>query len=220
MFKRKLTESDWLLLAANLAPIAGVLFAGWDPYQVFLAYCLETMVIGFLTLVKLGVASAFRKKTDPQPEVAGKPAGGIGFMLFFLVHYGLFVVIQTSLFLGAADVVEDSTFPFFKFMSNPAAYVTQQGWLVLVIFALCYAFEQLFSYFREKEFLTQPMVQMMFEPYIRIFIQQITVILGGFALGFGAGTMFIMVFAAAKIFFTVFLDYKGAMDKFKALAQK
>ena len=220
MFKRKLTVSDQVLLAANLVPIAGVLFASWDATQVFLAYCLETIVIGFLTLIKLGVASAFRKKTDPQPEVAGKPAGGIGFMLFFLAHYGMFVVIQISLFLGAADIVEDSAFPFFKFMSNPSAYVTQQGWLMLVIFALCYAFEQLYTYFRDQEYLNKPILQMMFEPYVRIFIQQITVILGGFALGFGAGTVFILVFAAVKIFFTVFLDYKGAMDKFKALAQK
>lgn len=220
MFKRKLTTSDQVLLAANLVPIAGVLFANWDPKQVFLVYCLETIVIGLLTLIKLGVAAAFRKKEDQPKKPAEKQSGGLSIMLFFLVHYGLFVTIQTSLFLSAADMGKDSPFPFYRLVTDPNAFLSRQGWLMLLIFALCYAFEQLHSYFRDKEYLTKPVIQMMFEPYLRIFIQQITVILGGFVLGFGAGLLFILIFAVAKIYFTVFLDFRGAMSRFRALAQK
>ena len=47
----------------------------------------------------------------------------------------------------------------------------------------------------------------MFQPYGRIFIQQVTVILGSMFLSFGAGTVFILIFAAIKIFFEIFIDF-------------
>ena len=53
----------------------------------------------------------------------------------------------------------------------------------------------------------------MFEPYMRIFIQQFTVILGAFVLVFNADKIFILIFAAVKIFFTVFINYEDALNK-------
>jgi uncharacterized membrane protein len=47
----------------------------------------------------------------------------------------------------------------------------------------------------------------MFQPYGRIFIQQVTVILGSMFLSFGAGKIFILVFALIKIFFEVIVDF-------------
>ena len=53
----------------------------------------------------------------------------------------------------------------------------------------------------------------MFQPYGRIFIQQVTVILGSMFLSFGAGKIFILVFAAIKIFFEVFIDFENLIKK-------
>jgi hypothetical protein len=47
----------------------------------------------------------------------------------------------------------------------------------------------------------------MFQPYGRIFVQQVTVILGSMFLSFGAGKVFILVFALIKIFFEVIVDF-------------
>ena len=57
------------------------------------------------------------------------------------------------------------------------------------------------------------MMQLMFQPYGRIFIQQFTVILGSMFLTFGAGKIFILVFAAVKIYFEVFVNYDGILNK-------
>ena len=57
------------------------------------------------------------------------------------------------------------------------------------------------------------MMQLMFQPYGRIFIQQVTVILGSMFLSFGAGKFFIFIFAAVKIFFEVFINYDGILNK-------
>jgi hypothetical protein len=57
------------------------------------------------------------------------------------------------------------------------------------------------------------MMQIMFEPYGRIFIQQFTVILGSMLLTFGGGKGFIVVFAAAKLFFDLYVDFNKIISK-------
>jgi len=63
MFKRTLTQSDIFLIAANLLPVVGVWFFGWNPKEVFIVYCLETIILGFYNLVKMAFITAV-KKTD------------------------------------------------------------------------------------------------------------------------------------------------------------
>ena len=56
----------------------------------------------------------------------------------------------------------------------------------------------------------------MFEPYLRIFVQQFVVIIGSFFLTFGAGKIFILVFVLVKIFFELFVNF----NRLLALAEK
>jgi hypothetical protein len=51
------------------------------------------------------------------------------------------------------------------------------------------------------------MGRLMFEPYMRIFVQQFVVILGSIFLSFGAGKVFVLVFVIVKIFFELFFDF-------------
>lgn len=53
----------------------------------------------------------------------------------------------------------------------------------------------------------------MLEPYMRIFVQPFTVILGTFILIFNAGKIFILIFAVVKIFFTVIVNYEDTLNK-------
>jgi hypothetical protein len=62
MIKRKLTEADWFLILINLLPVYGVWFEGWSAKEVYLVYCIETIIIGFFTLTKLGIVTVIRKK--------------------------------------------------------------------------------------------------------------------------------------------------------------
>lgn len=56
----------------------------------------------------------------------------------------------------------------------------------------------------------------MFEPYLRIFVQQFVVIIGSFFLTFGAGKIFILVFVLVKIFFELFVNF----NRLLAFAEK
>jgi hypothetical protein len=52
----------------------------------------------------------------------------------------------------------------------------------------------------------------MFEPYMRIFVQQVVVILGSIFLSFGAGKVFILIFIVVKIFFELFVNFGRFLD--------
>ena len=214
MIKRKLTEADWFLIIVNLLPVYGVWLEGWNAKEVFLVYCLETVIIGFFTLTKLGIATVVRKKDWWENNGSRTMMHGLFFILFFLFHYGLFVVVQTSIFFGVVSM-HDNAGPsgIFDFFLHPGNYLGPEGWLLLCAFVFGYGYENLISFILHNEYRTKSFGRIMFEPYLRIFIQQFTVILGSFVLIFNADKVFMIIFAAAKIFFTVFVNYEDALNK-------
>src|SRR5688572_15520324 len=138
MFKRKLTQSDYFLIAANLLPVIGCLFWGWSPKEVFMIYCLETVIIGFFNLVKMGIVTTVRKSDLWYTQGKAAPTHGIVFMLFFLVHYGLFVAIQTGLFIQVSGMGKDSR-GFFDFFLHWPQYIGTDGYILLAGLAISYA---------------------------------------------------------------------------------
>jgi hypothetical protein len=93
-----------LLVAANLLPIAGVVWWGWDAFVLLMLYWLETAIIGFWTIVRLIAAPT-------AVDVSGKPlnevgiAGRIALGAFIAVHAGIFMAVHFiflwALFSGA-----------------------------------------------------------------------------------------------------------------------
>ena len=105
MLKRKLTRSDIYLIVANLLPVYGVWVLGWNAIEVFIVYAMETLIVGMLTVLKLGIASASGNKSNDW-YVGDKKVKqpGILFILFFIVHYGIFAAVQTSIFAESANI--------------------------------------------------------------------------------------------------------------------
>lgn len=101
MFKRKLTISDYLLIVVNLIPLYGIWFEGWDAKSIFIVYCLETVIIGIINVVKMTCITLFVRKKDVWENNSGSSRqSGWFFIFFFVLHYGFFVFIQTQLFLA------------------------------------------------------------------------------------------------------------------------
>ena len=98
--KRKLSQSDYVLIAANIVPVYGVWFLNWSAGEVFLVYCLETIIIGFFTLLKILITGLIIKTDNWQNGSSTTKMPFMFFMLFFFVHYGMFVSIQTALFFS------------------------------------------------------------------------------------------------------------------------
>ena len=213
MFKKKLSQSDYILIVANLVPVYGVLFLGWNAREVFIVYCFETIIIGFFTLLKLAITGIIRKTDvwEYQGNITKKPFWV--FMLFFLVHYGMFVAIQMSLFFAVSGIGKDDNISIFNFFSKWPELITNETYIMLGVFIVSYAFRNITEFILSGEYRTASLMYLMFQPYGRIFIQQFTVLLGSIFLGFGAGKIFIIIFAGIKIAFEILVDYEGIIKK-------
>ena len=213
MFKRTLTQSDIFLMAANLLPVVGVWFFGWNPKEVFIVYCFETIIIGFYNLVKMAAITAVKKTDIWQNNGTQTRVSGFVFMLFFLVHYGMFVVVQMGLFFGVSGIGDEYKISFFNFFYKWPQLITHDAMIMLGVFFISNGYKTVTEFFIPGLYKTTPLGIQMFQPYMRIFIQQFAVILGSMFLVFGAGKIFILVFAFVKIAFEVYLNYEGVLNK-------
>lgn len=213
MFKKKLSLPDYFIIAANLLPVAGVWLWNLSPIEVFMVYALETVIVGLFTLLKMGIASAVRKTDTWYNGASRTKQSGLFFMLFFVAHYGMFVAIQTGLFIQVSGIGKSLNRGFFDFFLHWPQYIGKDAYNLLGGFIISYGFSMYWNYIRTREYRTTPLMLLMFQPYGRIFIQQVTVILGSIFLSFGAGRIFILIFAIIKIFFEVFVNYDGLLNK-------
>ena len=87
------------LIGANLLPLAGVFFWGWDAFVLLILYWLETAIIGFWTALRIVI--------NPSTiDVNGRPmnqmglGGRIGLALFIAVHAGIFMAVHLVFLWG------------------------------------------------------------------------------------------------------------------------
>lgn len=213
MFKRDLTPSDYFLIAVNLLPIVGVWSWNWNPKEIFLVYCLESIIMGILTLTKMGIVTIIRKKDNWYNNGSTTQQSGLFFMLFFLVHYGIFVGVQMSIFFSVSGIGEGHHLNAFNFFYKWPVLLSRDSILMLGAFVFCYGFKMIVDFIYSGQYKTIPLSLLMFQPYGRIFIQQITVIVGSMFLSFGAGKIFILIFALVKIYFEVYINFDGLLNK-------
>jgi Family of unknown function (DUF6498) len=211
MLKRKLSKADLLLIAANLLPVYGVWFLGWHPTEAFIVYALETFIVGFLTILKMLIITIVKGKDDWQNNGSSTKQHGLFFIFFFIMHYGIFTLVQTSIFSQAANITPPGSGMFHFFLNWPS-YINAEIAYMLYAFIAGYVAKNLIPFIWNKEYKTKSMILVMFEPYGRIFIQQFTVILGSMFLSLGLGKIFILVFALVKILFDM-VDYGALLSK-------
>ena len=207
MPKIQLTPAKILLITINLIPLYGVWFRGWDAAQVFLVYALETIIIGVMNVIKLAIVTIFVKPKDEwQNGVSKTSRSGWFFILFFIMHYGIFVFVQTQIFFGVSGIIKGGS-TFGKYAHIPGA-LGDDGILLLFIFIGYHLLQLYLGFISTGEYKRISMATLMFQPYVRILVQQFIVILGSMFLSFGLGKVFILILVAVIIFFEVLVDYE------------
>jgi len=212
MYKRRFNRNELFLIVANLIPVYGVWFLGWNAKEAFIVYALETLLVGFMTLLKMAVITVVRKKDLWYNEGSTTSVSGLFFMLFFTLHYGLFACVQTSIFSESANINPPGT-GMMHFFFHWWEYINRDIGYMLAGFVVSYFATSFIPFITSGEYKRVSMMRVMFQPYGRIFIQQFTVILGSMFLGFGWDKGFILVFALAKIFFDVYVNFDKVLDK-------
>ncbi len=215
ILKRPLTFSNILLIAANLVPIWGVWLRGWDAKQVFLVYCLETIIIGLYNILQMWLITWVKGKDEWTNGTTTSMVSGYFFMFFFLIHYGFFVFIQMGIFTSTSGTPGLQMGPLgtFELVTHFRKYLTGYAQWLLLFFAIAYGIGILKDFVLSGAYKTVSLNQQMFTPYARIFIQQFVVILGSFFLLFGGGKIFILIFAVVKIYVELWVDMKKLLEK-------
>jgi Family of unknown function (DUF6498) len=213
--KRRLTFTDIFWILINLVPLWGVWFAGWNAKEVFLVYCMESIIAGGYNIIMMLATTMVIKKDAWSNGGQSTMVSGYFFILFFIVHYGFFVFMQMSLFLSISGIGQDSFGPFalISFILNVGHYLSADTLNLLWLFVAAYGFTVLKDFFVTGAYKTASLNNLLFAPYARIFVQQFCVIIGAFLLSFNLGNIFIMVFVVVKIIFEFLLDFKAMISQ-------
>jgi hypothetical protein len=151
------SSSDWTLLLANVLPVIGVAFFGWDLFSILFLYWLESAIIGCFNILKMFI-------------VGGLPA--VFFVGFFCFHYGMFMSVHLMLLLelfGGGTGTFDTLSP-----------VIVQILPVFLFLVVSHGYSFISNFLEKGEYKHLTVQQLLFQPYGRIVIMHLTILLGGF----------------------------------------
>jgi hypothetical protein len=199
-----LRPSTLMVLAANLLPLAGVLAWGWDATVLLMLYWLETAAVAFWTVIRIAMMSDAAVADTKISFRGGRRASPIGTALFIAAHAGVFMAVH-FLFLWELFAGEwpQRIHGLTDFVSQ---MVIGTGlWIPLVVLFLVHGVILLFDAgeptlrrcFRLQARAADSSANRMAVVglYVRIFVMQSTILLGGWiALIVGtAGALAVLV---------------------------
>jgi hypothetical protein len=153
------STSSLLLILANLVPVVGVFFLGWEIGELMLLFWIESAIIGFFNVLKI--------------FVVGKWAA-LFYAPFFIGHFGGFMAVHLifvfALFVNPGESDDLSV--------TAMAFLTI--WPAIISLFISHGFSFLMNFLGKKEYLHKTVKQQMSEPYKRIIIMHVTILFGGF----------------------------------------
>ncbi len=171
-FKRTsiLNPSVLALLAANLYPVVGVVFFGWDAFYLLILFWMENLVIGFYTVIKMLLV----------PRDTAGWAAKLFLIPFFCVHYGIFTLVHgifIFVLFGGGLISGTSTMDITSAWHKIINYQLAWGALALLISHGVSLFQ---NYIGAQEYQQSKLTELMQQPYGRVVILHLTIIFGGF----------------------------------------
>jgi hypothetical protein len=193
------------LVLANLVPLYGVFFAGWDAGLLIVLYWAENLVIGGYHVLKMLLIPV----SNPVHLL-----GSLFTILFFTVHYGGFVAVHGMFVFQLAGLGEGDLDPggghwpgplvFVGLLVNVVQYMfshmTQAMWVALVGLVVSHGISFIWYYlFRGERRQVNPR-KMMSQPYGRIMILHVTILAGAFlVIQSGSSVPMLLVLVGVKM---------------------
>jgi hypothetical protein len=173
--------SSFALVVANLLPLFGVLFLGWDAFSIVALYWVENIVIGGIHVLKMLVCRRQRS---------------LLLIPFFALHYGFFCFIHGALILAIFDSQ--------KFIGSPAdevrefarLFTEQHLWWAIAALAVSHLYSFAVNYIGQREYLQSSSKELMTAPYGRVMVLHVAILFGGWiAMGMGSnfGILFLLI---------------------------
>lgn len=162
----KLRASSLALIVANLVPLAGVIWLGWNVSWIMVFYWSENLVVGFFNVIKMRRAQG--PVGNPSMTLNGRPVtvdSRRALIIFFIIHYGGFT-------LG------HGVFVFVLFGAGLRGSFTQflMGLLILLV---SHGISYRRNFIGQGEYLKVSFATLFWRPYGRVIVMHITILLGG-----------------------------------------
>lgn len=180
------------LVLANLVPLIGVRFFGWDLLAVVGGYWLENVVVGFYNVLKMR-------------KVSGRFWSGD--VLFFMAHFGIFTFIHglfvlSILNLGASTGrVNLGNIDFGVLFSRTA--------FLFVPLLISHGISFYNNFIQKQEYKNTTTEKLFYAPYGRVVFMQIVIMAGGFVVARYHYFGFVYVFVVLKIFVDLVSHYRA-----------
>jgi hypothetical protein len=178
------------LLLANLVPLYGVLFLRWEIFPLLVLFWLENVIVGVFNVFKMILASPAQPVTW-LAKVAAIP--------FFCIHYGLFTMVH-GIFVFAVFggiFTGDPSFPDTGTVVQTLGEF-QIGWAVLALL-LSHFISFTVNYIGKGEYKQSSLNELMQQPYGRVVVLHVTILAGGFLIGFlGSPVIALVLLIALK----------------------
>lgn len=181
------------LVAANVVPVLGVLFWGWQVFSVMLLFWLENVVIGLFNVVKILLARPDAEQSDQSLPFPFSLLGNLFIAGFFTVHYGMFCAGHGLFIVTMFGKGRTAAGPGFDIPDLPAviADVVLRNGLIWAAIALVVSHGVSFyaNFLAPRAYQGAKAEELMFAPYKRIVILHVVIILGGFFAMSQAGSV-------------------------------
>jgi cation transport ATPase len=157
--------SGFLLIFANIVPVMGVLYGGWNILDLLFIYWAESVIIGFFNILKMLSAGEKNNRSILLIVVDRLFACS-----FFIVCYGGFMLLHAVFIFGLAA-------EFYKISFEPLALLAKT-WPGLLSLFFSHGFSFISNYLLSREREKADIYSLMHQPYSRIVTMQISLIIG------------------------------------------
>jgi hypothetical protein len=192
------------LVGVNLVPVAGVFLLGWDVSTILFLYWAENVVIGIFNLVKMKKARGQEMKSRFSiNKRSPREMSRAGVMSFFLIHYGMFT-LGHGVFVVA----------LFGFSIKNLNWVAVSLLLMFISHGVSY----FHNFIGREEFERVSYQDLFIQPYSRVVIMHITIIIGGFMVkSLGSPPAALLVMVGLKTVIDIFAHLKERRKSLKTV---
>jgi hypothetical protein len=174
--------SGYILILANLVPLCGAMFWGWGVNDLMILFWMENVIIGLLNVVKMATMIPLRREFAMIPMIP-----------FFTLHYGMFTFVHGIFvleFFGGdrfAKTGPEQVLPLIGTDFPPEFLIP------LIALFVSHVLSLILNFIMAGEYRLIPPGALMFQPYGRVVVLHITIILGGMLVLATGETMMALV---------------------------
>lgn len=182
----RLPPSALALIGANAIPLVGVFLFHWTVFTILVLYWCENVVIGVFNILRIVFA---------QPQTLKEILGKLIVIPFFAAHYGGFTAAH-----GAFLRIVFGPRPISFDPASLLALMEEDGlWYGVVAVAVSHGFSFVHNYLGAGEFRKVSPDRLMTQPYIRVVVLHVTILVGGLAaMGLGSPVAALVVLIVIK----------------------